>query len=348
MLTSPLRWFFSNGGSGSEVTPVGGSGGGGGGGERAVTDAYTIGSELGAGTVAVVRAVRCKETGMAYALKTISKDRLDEGQLKYLEAECEALKRIDAHPNIAKLHEIYDTPKRLYIVMEQASGGQLLERLATKGLYSEGVTATCIRSIADAVAYCHSKGVVHRDLKPENILLSDATDEACIKLVDFGAQRPTLCALRPAPCHMHVVGRATAVLASQSQASIGASACGVSLLCCCLMAPGTRTLLICRAVEAVQLGDRDDVHAGRQAQQHRLPPPPPPPWRQLSSAVSWLSVGCQLPHCIWVGVARCSLTLDVPRRRRRRRGRTHVRCCGHVGGGQRVISVARPSSWLQR
>ena len=78
--------------------------------------------------------------------------------MKYLEAECEVLKQVDEHPNIVKMHEIYDTPKKLHIVMELVTGGQLLQRLATKGLYSEAVTAQCIRSIADALAYCHSKG----------------------------------------------------------------------------------------------------------------------------------------------------------------------------------------------
>ena len=73
--------------------------------------------------------------------------------------------------------------------MELVTGGQLLERLATKGLYSEAVTAQCIRSIAEALAYCHEKGVVHRDLKPENILLSDDTDDATIKLADFGLSK---------------------------------------------------------------------------------------------------------------------------------------------------------------
>ena len=154
-----------------------------------MTDAYTIGKELGTGSIGVVRAVRCKETSECFALKTINKDRLDEFQTRYLETECEALKRIDSHPNIVRLHEIYDTPKKLHIVMEQATGGQLLERLATKGLFSETVTAQCIRSITDAIAYCHSRGVVHRDLKPENILLSDETDDADIKVTDFGLSK---------------------------------------------------------------------------------------------------------------------------------------------------------------
>jgi serine/threonine protein kinase len=154
-----------------------------------VEEMYTIGKELGTGTFGVVRAVIEKATGGRYALKTINKEKLDEHQMKYLEAECEVLKLIDSHPNIVKLHEIYDTPKKLHIVMEVVTGGQLLERLATKGLYSEAVTAQCIRSIAEAISYCHSRNVVHRDLKPENILLSDDTDDAVIKLADFGLSK---------------------------------------------------------------------------------------------------------------------------------------------------------------
>lgn len=33
---------------------------------------------------------------------------------------------------------------------------------------------------------CHEHGVIHRDLKPENFLLADESENAPIKVIDFG------------------------------------------------------------------------------------------------------------------------------------------------------------------
>jgi len=43
-----------------------------------------------------------------------------------------------------------------------------------------------MKQILSAVAYCHGKNVVHCDLKPENFLLDKKSDEANIKVIDFG------------------------------------------------------------------------------------------------------------------------------------------------------------------
>lgn len=46
-----------------------------------------------------------------------------------------------------------------------------------------------MRKILSAVKHLHERGICHRDLKPENFLFSDKTDEAEIKLIDFGLSK---------------------------------------------------------------------------------------------------------------------------------------------------------------
>ena len=45
------------------------------------------------------------------------------------------------------------------------------------------------RQLAEGIAYLHSLGIVHRDLKLENIMLSDETDTAEPKIIDFGLSK---------------------------------------------------------------------------------------------------------------------------------------------------------------
>merc|ERR1712190_122926 len=51
-----------------------------------------------------------------------------------------------------------------------------------------------MHQIVTAVDFCHSHGVCHRDLKLDNFCLEDGSDEARIKMIDFG-----LSALTSAP-----------------------------------------------------------------------------------------------------------------------------------------------------
>ena len=43
--------------------------------------------------------------------------------------------------------------------------------------------------IATAIYYLHAFGVAHRDLKPENILMASDSDDAELKIVDFGLSK---------------------------------------------------------------------------------------------------------------------------------------------------------------
>lgn len=71
-----------------------------------------------------------------------------------------------------------------YCTMEYLPGGTVMRKgsppLALKP------ALRCIREIAQALNYAHSKGFIHRDVKPDNILLRE--DGSCV-LGDFGIAR---------------------------------------------------------------------------------------------------------------------------------------------------------------
>ena len=71
--------------------------------------------------------------------------------------------------------------------MEFCDGGDLFTRLEkSKFKIPEKKAVTYIHQILLALCYLHEYGITHRDLKPENILMSDKSDEAQLKLIDFG------------------------------------------------------------------------------------------------------------------------------------------------------------------
>lgn len=55
-----------------------------------------------------------------------------------------------------------------------------------QGHFSEKDASEKMHCLLDFIAYAHSKNIIHRDLKPENILLSDKTQHAILKVIDFG------------------------------------------------------------------------------------------------------------------------------------------------------------------
>jgi serine/threonine protein kinase len=76
--------------------------------------------------------------------------------------------------------------------MEYLHGGDLYTFLETRGFkISEVIAANIIHKLATAIYYLHTYGITHRDIKPENILMTDNTDEADIKLLDFGLSKIT-------------------------------------------------------------------------------------------------------------------------------------------------------------
>lgn len=72
------------------------------------------------------------------------------------------------------------------MVMELMTGGELFDRIIDKEKYSENEARDVIKSLCDALHYCHEMNIVHRDLKPENLLYQNESTDSTIKIADFG------------------------------------------------------------------------------------------------------------------------------------------------------------------
>ena len=76
------------------------------------------------------------------------------------------------------------------LVTELCRGTDMHEYLKQrKFTVPEDKAAEFVSKIARAIYYLHSFGIVHRDLKPENILMTDTSDKADLKILDFGLSK---------------------------------------------------------------------------------------------------------------------------------------------------------------
>jgi len=151
-----------------------------------VTDLYDVGEVLGTGHFSKVKLATDRKTGDKVAIKIIIKP--TGSKIAMLKTEVDILTKAE-HPNIVKLHRVIDTPEILYLVMEILTGGELFDRIIARGHYSEADARTLTITMLKAVNYLHSIGIAHRDLKPENILLKDTSEDAEIKITDFGLSK---------------------------------------------------------------------------------------------------------------------------------------------------------------
>lgn len=124
-----------------------------------------------------------KETKENYAIKILDKEKVQQQNMgAQLRKEIGIMKMVH-HEHIVAVQDVFATQKKIFIVLELVEGGELFDKIASEGKFSEGLARFYFKQLVDGLCYCHGLGICHRDLKPENLLLDRKGN---LKISDFG------------------------------------------------------------------------------------------------------------------------------------------------------------------
>ncbi|XP_059599106.1 CDPK-related kinase 3 isoform X4 [Vitis vinifera] len=152
---------------------------------------YELGKEVGRGHFGHTCSARGKKGELRdqpLAVKIISKAKMTTAiAIEDVRREVKILKALSGHAHLVKFYDACEDANNVYIIMELCEGGELLDRILSRGgRYTEEDAKAIVVQILSVVAFCHLQGVVHRDLKPENFLFTSRSEDADMKLIDFG------------------------------------------------------------------------------------------------------------------------------------------------------------------
>lgn len=174
---------------------------------------YQLGRVLGEGGFGTVRQ-GVDPSGRAVAVKVLDRSGTSARTFQH---EADVLKGVGVHENVCCLLDHFSTPlqcapappiatappphrtsaqaaaaidarpplvsaSRWVLVLELATGGEVFERIVSRGPLSEASAALVVRQVALALEHLWSRCIIHRDIKPENLLYVSPHEDAGIKV----------------------------------------------------------------------------------------------------------------------------------------------------------------------
>ncbi|CAG9826982.1 unnamed protein product [Diabrotica balteata] len=153
--------------------------------KRIYTDFYDIGDELGRGTQGITSHAVERLNGRNYAAKVM----YGSGDFRpFMYNELDMLNEL-RHKKLISLHEAYETEDSLALILELASGGELVrDYLLKMDYYTESDIAGFIRQLLQGLDYMHDRGYAHMGLNLGDLLISHPGGDD-LKITDFSLSR---------------------------------------------------------------------------------------------------------------------------------------------------------------
>ena len=105
--------------------------------------------------------------------------------VKYAKTERDVLTYIK-HPFIVGLKYAFQTPEKLFLILEYAPGGNMSRALQKDKRFAEERARVYLAQMILALEDLHKKDIIYRDLKPDNIVFDE---EGHAMLTDFGLSK---------------------------------------------------------------------------------------------------------------------------------------------------------------
>ncbi|KAJ3060658.1 hypothetical protein HDU98_003406 [Podochytrium sp. JEL0797] len=147
-------------------------------------DDFTTLRVVGKGSFGKVVLVKKNNTGRVYAMKILSKKHIVQRQeVVHTLSERNVLIETTASPFLVGMKFSFQTPEKLYFVMDYMNGGELFYHLQRETVFSEEQSKFYTCELVCGLEFLHKRGIIYRDLKPENVLLDS---NGHVALTDFG------------------------------------------------------------------------------------------------------------------------------------------------------------------
>jgi serine/threonine protein kinase len=149
---------------------------------------YVIERKLGRGGFGTAYRARHRFLDSVHVIKRLHEEfAADETFVRKFIREGQAIRRLNACPNIVKVEHMTQTEDGyLILVMEFIDGGSLEDYLKGQGPLTAPEAMQFGLQIANGLKAVHGAGWVHRDLKPDNVMLAKGPGGLEAKLIDFG------------------------------------------------------------------------------------------------------------------------------------------------------------------